>query len=188
LEAGVDSIEHGIFLDENGAVKFDPTVAERIVESGTFLNPSNAFAVRATMTGRTDEAGDFGPGLIAKLRADRVETWREQYAIGVKLIPGSDGGWYATPVDDYARIPQLMVSEIGMTPMEALRACTSLAAEAIGRGGDIGQLTPGSRADMIAVEGDPARDIEALWRVRWVMIGGSVVWPDSTLNEPRALE
>lgn len=177
LDAGADSIEHGIFLDQNG-VHFDEALAERIVESGVFLNPSNAFAVRAILTGRTEDATDAGPGFVAELREARVQTWRAQYEAGIKLVPGSDGGWYATPVGDYARIPESMVREIGMSPQDAIVACTSLAAESIGAGSEIGGVRKGMGADLVAVDGDPGDDIEALWRVRWVMSQGRQLFPE----------
>ena len=174
VEAGARTIEHAIFLTDDG-VKYDAALAARIRDSGIYVNPSNAFAVRATMGGRTGESEGAGPEFVAELREARLETWQLQYQDGVPLIPGSDGGWYATPVQDYARMPELMVSEIGMSPSDALRACTQVAAGAIGMDKELGTIEEGKYADLVAVDGDPLSDIKNLWNVADVFLRGQRV-------------
>jgi imidazolonepropionase-like amidohydrolase len=63
----------------------------------------------------------------------------------------------------------------GQAPMDAIVSATSLAAESLGMESRIGSVTVGRAADLVAVEGDPVAEIEALGRVRWVMMGGRVV-------------
>jgi len=67
-----------------------------------------------------------------------------------------------------------MVEWGGMTPMQAIKAATSVAAGLLDRGDSLGAVAPGHYADLVAVRGDPLRDITELERVRWVMKGGTV--------------
>lgn len=102
------------------------------------------------------------------------ETFRAAHAAGVKLIFGTDGGVY--PNGDNARQFAKMV-EWGMTPIEAIRAATSSAADALGRTADVGEIATGRYGDLIAVDGDPLSDVTQLTRVAFVMKGGEVVKP-----------
>jgi imidazolonepropionase-like amidohydrolase len=100
------------------------------------------------------------------------ETFRAAHAAGVKMLFGTDAGVY--PHGQNARQFAKMV-EWGMTPMEAIRAATSSAAEALDRSADVGAIAPGRYADMIAVEGDPLSDIRVLESVAVVVKGGQIV-------------
>ena len=75
---------------------------------------------------------------------------------------------------DNALEMELMV-EYGMTPMDVLRAATSLNARVFGLGDDLGRIGEGMTADLVAVAGDPSEDISRTRDVRWVMLGGEVV-------------
>jgi imidazolonepropionase-like amidohydrolase len=88
------------------------------------------------------------------------------------MIFGTDGGVY--PNGDNARQFAKMV-EWGMTPIEAIRAATLSAAEALGRSQDVGSIAPGHYADLIAVEGDPLQDVTVLTKVAAVVKGGQLV-------------
>lgn len=100
------------------------------------------------------------------------QTFRAAHAAGVKMAFATDGGVY--PNGDNAKQFAKMV-EWGMTPMEAIRAATSSAAEALGRTQDVGAIAVGRFGDMIAVDGDPLADITRLTNVAFVMKGGVVV-------------
>ena len=102
------------------------------------------------------------------------ETFRAAHAAGVKMLFGTDGGVY--PNGDNAKQFAKMV-EWGMTPIEAIRAATASAAEALGRTRDVGAIEVGRYGDLIAVDGDPLADVNRLTSVAFVMKGGQVVKP-----------
>jgi imidazolonepropionase-like amidohydrolase len=100
------------------------------------------------------------------------QTFRAAHAAGVKMLFGTDAGVY--PHGQNARQFAKMV-EWGMTPMEAIQAATRSAAEALDRTADVGAIAPGRYADLIAVDGDPLKDVRALETVAVVMKGGVIV-------------
>jgi imidazolonepropionase-like amidohydrolase len=104
--------------------------------------------------------------------ADIAEAFRRALAAGVTIANGSDAGVF--PHGQNARELELMV-EHGMSPVAALRAATFTAATVLDQEGQLGVIAPGAVADVIAVEGDPTRDIHALRRVTLVVQRGAIV-------------
>ncbi len=100
------------------------------------------------------------------------QTFKAAHAAGVKMLFGTDGGVY--PNGDNAKQFAKMV-EWGMTPMEAIQAATRNAAEALDQTADVGAISPGRYADLIAVSGDPLENIRVLESVEVVIKGGAVV-------------
>jgi imidazolonepropionase-like amidohydrolase len=100
------------------------------------------------------------------------QTFRAAHAAGVKMLFGTDAGVY--PHGQNARQFAKMI-EWGMTPMEAIQAATRSAAEALDKTADLGAIAPGRYADLIAVDGDPLKDIRVLENVAIVMKGGTLV-------------
>ena len=100
------------------------------------------------------------------------DNFRKAHEAGVKIAFGTDAGVY--PHGDNALQFAYMV-EYGMTEMEAIQAATLRAADLMGLSAEIGSLSPGHWADLIAVEGDPLEDITVLENVALVMKGGEIV-------------
>jgi imidazolonepropionase-like amidohydrolase len=166
IRAGARSIEHGTYLDDESI--------ELMVEHGTFYVP-------------TIYVGDYYAGsdkLLAQAKNDdpylqyRDEWLRligQAHRAGVKVVVGLDLG--STPVPDtgvFAREFAVLV-EAGLSEMDAIRAGTRVAAEMLDWDDRLGTLEAGKLADIIAVPGNPLKDISALERVGFVMIGGQIV-------------
>jgi imidazolonepropionase-like amidohydrolase len=167
--AGVRTIEHAIFFDiERDAMHYDEQLVEEIARKGIIVDPGQAFA-HSVFTDPSAATTFPRNAAMFKQRLTDDARMRQQ---GVKLVPGSDGGWYATPFGKYALMAELMVSDMGMPAAEAFAACTQVAAEAIGLTAETGAIRPGLRADLVALDGDPTADIGAMRRVKLTMVGG----------------
>jgi imidazolonepropionase-like amidohydrolase len=161
IEAGVDSIEHGCYLDE------DPELVPMMAERGTYFVPTLAVYVyhrESRQPHVRERARD--------LEAHHQESVARAMAAGVKVVAGTDAGGHGHPPN--AMELQCMV-KAGLTPMQAIRTATSVAAECLGLEREIGTVEKGKRADLVVVDGDPLRDIDVLvdrTRIRLVMKDG----------------
>ena len=165
IRAGVDSIEHGTYLDD--------TSIKLMKEHGTYHVPTLLAA--QTVFDNAHQPGYYLPMVARKaLQVGPVakEMFRKSHEAGVKIAFGTDTG--VSPHGQNAREFKLMV-EGGMTPMEAITAATITASELLGLEKEIGTLEPGKAADLIAVKGDPLKDVTELERVVLVMKCGAVV-------------
>lgn len=166
VRAGVDSIEHGTYLDED--------IAKLMATRGTWLVPTLGL-----LDGRKD--GDATPAVQAKMaEARRVAGRNIRLAVQykVKFAFGTDAG--VSPHGQNARQFRLMVEQGPMTPAAALRSATVDAAALIGQSDNLGTIDIGKYADMIAVAGDPYRDITLLEHVPTVIKDGRVILHDRT--------
>jgi len=159
VRAGVASIEHGSILDDEAIALMK--------EKGTYLVPTSYLIDRVNLSVLPPLVRKKGETIMPLAR----ESLRRAIAAGVKIAFGTDAGVY--PHGENAKEFAVYV-KLGMAPLEALRSATLRAADLLGVT-DRGAIEVGKLADLVAVPGDPLRDITATERVSWVMQGGKVV-------------
>jgi imidazolonepropionase-like amidohydrolase len=163
-EAGVDSIEHGSYID-------DAAIAE-MKKNGTYLVPTLYL-----MDWFFENAEKIGtpPELIAKghevMPAARKNVARA-FAAGVKVGFGTDAAVYPHGLNAHEFAVYV---KLGMTPLQAIQTATINDADLLGWSDKVGTIEPGKWADIVAVDGDPLADVTTLERVKFVMKGGEVV-------------
>jgi imidazolonepropionase-like amidohydrolase len=164
LRAGVDSIEHGTLMDEESIALFKKMGAWYVptISAGRFVADKAKDPTYYSPLVRP-KAAAIGPQLQA--------TFARAYKAGVKIAFGTDAGVF--PHGQNAKEFGYMV-EAGMTPIDAIRAATIHAATLLDQPARLGQVAPGFAADIVAVEGDPLRDIHQLEQVKFVMKEGVV--------------
>jgi imidazolonepropionase-like amidohydrolase len=161
-EAGVDSIEHGSYLDEAGI--------KMMKAHGTYFVPT------AYLIDWMQEYGKLPPFYMQKMKdVSAVEKANAKRAIkaGVKVALGTDAAVYPHGLN--AHEIDVYVNQFGMTPLQGIQTGTINAADLMGWSDKVGELTPGHWADVIAVEGDPLKDVKILQHVKFVMKGGVVL-------------
>jgi len=162
IEAGVDSIEHGSFLK--------PETLTLMKNKGTYLTPT-LMATEWIMA----KIDNYPPALQAKARAAaaaRSDMFRNAVKIGVKISLGTDAAVF--PHGQNAKEFKLMV-DLGMAPIDALKAGTSNDADLFGIAQKVGTLEKGKLADIVAMPGDPTADITATEHVSFVMKDGKII-------------
>jgi imidazolonepropionase-like amidohydrolase len=164
LRAGVDSIEHGTYLDDESVRLF--------VEKGAFLVPT--VIAGKTVEERARIAGYYPPSILKKaleVGPTIQAALARAHAGGVRIAFGTDSG--VSSHGENGREFVYMV-EAGMNEMEVIVAATVNAAELLGLAGEIGTIEPGKAADLIATERNPLVDVTELQRVSFVMKGGEI--------------
>ena len=161
--AGVDSIEHGSYID-------DAAIAE-MKKNGTYLVPTLYLG-----DWLIDNAAAIHLPEYALIKAKQVipearKNIAHAFSSGVKVAFGTDSAVYPHGLN--AREFNVMV-KLGLTPLQAIQAATVNAADLLGRSETIGEVTPNHFADLIAVDGDPTKDVTTLEHVKFVMKGGVV--------------
>lgn len=158
VAAGVDSIEHGMFI---AAEDIDVMAA-----SGIWYVPSLYLMTKAVFTS-PEQAAQSKPGI------DIInETFRRARRAGVRIAFGSDVGAFDWNVTPAVQLP--MMVQLGMTPVQALKSATADAADLLQTQRDVGTIETGKFADIIAVRGNPLEDVTLLQQVSFVMKGGVV--------------
>ncbi len=156
LRAGVDSVEHG-----DG---FTPELLDQAIKQGAYWCPTITVGAYVA-PGR---GGNWQPMVEAEKKA-----FQEGLRKGIKVVFGTDVGGFPWTELNQAREFKYYV-DYGMTPMQAIRTATSTAAEMLGWGDRLGTIEAGKIADIVAVAGDPLKDITELENVRFVMKDGVI--------------
>jgi imidazolonepropionase-like amidohydrolase len=159
-QAGVNTIEHYNWLSPDGAVEFDESVVVQMAAQSTAIVP--------TLT----------PLQKSAVRDEVLDRMRRSIALGAPIAAGTDAGVALTPFDSLPGELELYVSQLGLTPLQAIQAATANAARALGIDATVGTLAPGRAADLIAVDGDPSTQISDLRNLRLVMQSGRTVVKD----------
>ncbi|MDK7666267.1 amidohydrolase family protein [Cytobacillus oceanisediminis] len=163
IEAGIDVIDHGIYLNDE--------LASLMVEKGIYLTPTFSAYHKQTLNPKysrgTEWVKDHTP-----LAEAQVNSVRAAIKAGVKIVNGTDS------VGNYAEEVELLRRE-GMDPMKSLLACTSWAAEALGWEDKIGTVEPNKIADIVILGGNPLDDPYALEKVEIVIKEGKVFDPNN---------
>ena len=162
IEGGVDSIEHGLDMDD--------AAIHEMAAKGMWFVPT--LYVYEGDTRREDETASGGKVSRASLHE---VSFRKAVAAGVKIAFGTDVGPF--PHGTQA-IEFEYMTKLGMTPLAAVQAATINAAELMGWSDRVGSIEPGRFADMVAVDENPLQDVKQLEHVRFVMKGGEVVRND----------
>jgi len=162
LLAGVDSIEHGCYLDE------DPDLMARMADRGVFLVP--------TLTVYVYHSESQAPHVRARARAlheHHINTVRRALELGVPIAAGTDAGGHGHPKN---ALELGYLVDAGLTTMQALRAGTQWAAQCLGLGDELGTIEAGRLADIVVVDGNPLDDMKVLLeaeRIQLVLKGGA---------------
>jgi imidazolonepropionase-like amidohydrolase len=159
VEAGVDSIEHGNYISE-ADIKI-------MAQKNIYYCPT-IYVGEYVAQGRAAAGAKVWLDMI-KVHAD---TFRRALDGGVKIVFGTDVGGFDWGINPAVEFPYMV--KYGMTPAQAIRSATMTAAEMMDMQGDIGSITAGKFADLVAVKGDPLSDITLLQKVDFVMKGGEV--------------
>jgi imidazolonepropionase-like amidohydrolase len=165
IRAGIDSIEHGFYLDEEAL--------QLAIDNGTFLVPTLIAVNQIVDNGKSGQIPDWVVRKAESESGHHRESFAAAVRSGMRIAAGTDAG---TPFNPHADMPAelgLMV-EYGLRPMEALVAATGGAAQNLDLAHDLGTVEVGKLADLIVVDGDPATDIAAVGRVRLVMKEGVI--------------
>jgi imidazolonepropionase-like amidohydrolase len=162
VEAGFDTLEHVTFFTADG-VSADLALLDRIAASGVVVS----------VTAGTIPGGPAPPPAIAPRMTAIAANHSRMFRAGATMVPGTDAG--VTPGKPHDVLPyalQALVERIGMTPLQALRSATSIAANAIGLAGAKGRIAPGADADLLVIRGNPLADIGSVTDVAAVYRAG----------------
>jgi imidazolonepropionase-like amidohydrolase len=166
VDAGITTIEHGIFLTE--------PIARKMATDGVALVATLIAPEQIVNHGVAAGIPEFAVRKSEAVRGRHFESFQLAMRLGVPIAAGTDAGTPLNPHGSIVAELALMV-KAGMAPLDAIRAATATAARVLGLEAEVGRIAPGLTADLVAVEGNPGERIEALDDVRLVLAGGRIV-------------
>jgi imidazolonepropionase-like amidohydrolase len=199
VAAGVHGIEHARMEVAPGQWGFDAELARAMAREGMTAAPTLAASFRASQAKAAGFKVGLREGMVPiPVRQQNARRLRE---CGVNVVVGTDAGAALARFDEAAHLEMELLVAAGWSTLEAIEAATRGAASAIGMEKEIGTIEPGKLADLVAVRGDPARDISDIRQVEHVVQRGRVVasggrliddgrplpWPVGEIAERRSL-
>ena len=172
IAARVTTIEHCTFLQPTG-VQYEPEQGRRIADAGIYVCPT-VFQGRSKLFPRDPEQLTPPDRDFLVQREERFRVLRQMVEQNIRIVSGSDAGVAFNTFSDYPADLILTVEGADLSPVFVLKSATSVAAEALGRD-DLGVIAPGKAADLLAVQGNPLQDMQALTRPTLVVSRGRVV-------------
>ncbi len=168
IEAGVDSIEHGLMLEEDNVLQMK--------EKGLFLVPTLGVYHRLVERGEKGLVPDYMYRKALQVVERHARSFHMALEIGVKIAAGTDSGGYWYHMGESLLYELEVMNQEGMSPMEVLISATSRAAECLRITGDLGTVEPGKLADLLIVDGDPLASISEIRKTWMVFKEGRVVF------------
>jgi len=155
LRNGVDTIEHAIYLDAE--------TIDMLLEKDAVVVPTFAIVNAIVNFGRAAGVPEYAVKKAEESHKAHLESICKAFEAGVKIAVGTDfPGPAGVAHGDNAVELEILVDQVGFSPMQAIIAATRIGAEALGLGDEIGALSPGKKADLLLVDGDPSRDVSIL--------------------------
>jgi|SRR5947209_1566133 len=173
VTAGVDTIEHCLWREPTGMPEYDTGTIERMVSHQLWVGVTLAGIDRVLLPEAADSDADAERNL-STLRQQHAHA-RRMREDGVKMMVSSDAGVRFTRFEDFYLSLLCAVRALDMGPVEAIHRATQIPAQAIGLGNEIGSIEPGKCADLVLVDGDPARNIGDVQKVKAVWQRGRLV-------------
>ena len=187
LNAGVDTIIHGVFKDVDGTNNYREDVADLMLEKGAFVNPTlGPGLMRAIILENKKENGDFNEqdqedlDLVYRENEHRLECFNKLISLGVPMSAGSDSAWGGYKMGNYFLDIEGHVKG-GQSPIEAIMSATDIAAQSCWIDDNLGSIETGKLADILVVEEDPSKQIENLRTVVDVIKDGQLIDRQSLL-------
>lgn len=176
LDAGIDTIIHGVHKEPDGADTYRPDISERIAEQGVFVNPTLGQGLaRIRMLEDMDSLTSEQQAELDIFRQNsdaRMDHFARMRDAGVVMAAGSDSAWSHYPMGDYQTDIEAHAMA-GMSNMEAIVSATRDAARSCCVDSLVGTLEPGKQADLLIVSGNPLDDLSALRQIADVFLAGS---------------
>ena len=171
MSAGMDMILHGTYMDEEGL--------ELMLERNIPLVPTFTFQANLIDYAEEMNASKDYKTIFEKEIEDNIEIFRKAFDAGVPFICGSESGFSVTPYGDWHyKELEVFVDKLKMTPLEAITCATKNAAKAMRKENTLGLISPGYKADLLVINGDPSKDVSILGKkelIKHVILDGKEV-------------
>ena len=173
MEAGIHNLIHCSWMSENPEelYDYDTDTADLIAEKNMYVDPTLALSHLNKLRGKSPSPASG----MASNPERRFEILRDMWDRGVKFVTGMDSGMANANFDDFPYIPEVMVKEMKISPIDALICATRTSAECLGMSNQIGTLEIGKSADILVVNGDPLADITKLHDINTIISQGKKI-------------